>query len=1000
MIKYFALEEEFWRQKAGMLWFKDSDRNTKFFHTQVNGRRKRLKLSSIQNSLGNWIEEDHLIAEETISFYKDQFTESAVPNDFDILNHVPSMVDNDQHERLMALPSNEELKRAVMGLNGDSAGGPDGFTGAFYQTCWEIIEKDVVKWVIHERLVELLPNIISEEHAGFVKGRSIVENVLLTQEIIIDIMLRTKAGPNVVIKLDMEKAYDRLSWLFLTKILRKMGFPEAFIGLIFDLIGNNWYSVLINGQPNGFFKSLMGVKQGDPLSPTLFILAAEALFRDLNSLHTNLYFCGFGMPKWSPKINHLSYADDIIIFCLSDETSLRLVMEVLQAYESSSSQQVNKIKSATYMHYLTDNEVINKVERITGIRRQGFPMTCLGCPIFYTRRRGDYYQGLITKVMDKLQSWKGKLLSVGGRAVLIANVLQSILIHMLSAVNPPNYVIKKLHSIFAKFFWSSNIGGSTRHWASWTNLCMPFDEGGIGFRSLHDVSKALFCKLWWNFRTKPTLWSAFICQKYCKKLNVVIVTWKCGSRVWRKMLECRDLIEHQIYWKLRMGSAQFWFDNWTEIGALYFQVPADFGIDEDIHNVNDLVENGMWNVDRIFESLPEDLANHIVQNIRPPTDSSQLDTPFWMLETKGHFTVKSAWDYLRRRVNPKLAYKMIWVKGLPFKISFFLWKVWKAKLSLDDILRKIGYSIPSKCWCCADPKEESLVHLFFTSNAARSVWSYFLRRAGIALDRLSLHQAITKCWTAPVVPILKQVLQVLPACIVWEIWKRRNSLKYGDAVLVSRVIYLVSSTLQALVQLKKPGLHVPHKWLDLLTMMEQYTPRLKYDKVLWEFPSRGWIKVNTYGACRGNPGRSSIGLCIRMRQTGSKLLKNIIEESWKPPWYITKHVVEILRLKEQSNIKVTHIFREGNTLADHIANYALDEGNTECHGFWDLDSKGRRIINEDKMQWISSKLKPNLIVESEMMVGMQCFQSTGRTLKMGLRTFTTYLTSKGSNAIA
>ncbi|XP_016514982.1 uncharacterized protein LOC107831708 [Nicotiana tabacum] len=377
-----------------------------------------------------------------------------------------------------------------------------------------------------------------------------------------------------------------------------------------------------------------------------------------------------------------------------------------------------------------------------------------------------------------------------------------------------------------------------------------------------------------------------------------------------------------------MGSTQFWFDNWTEMGALYFQVLAEFGIDEDIHNVNDLVENGMWNVDKMFESLPEDFAHHIVQNIRPPTESSQLDTPFWMLETRGHFTVKSAWDYLRRRANPRLAYKMIWV--------------WKAKLPLDDFLRRLGYSMPSKCWCCADPKEESLVHLFFTSNTARSVWSYFMRRAGIALDGLSLHQAITKCWTAPIVPRLKPVLQALPACIVWELWKRRNSLKYGEAVSVSRVIYQVSYTLQSLVKLKKPGLQVPHKWLDLLTMIEQYTPRLKYDKVLWEFPSRGWIKVNTDGACRGNPGGVQL--------TDSLLLKNIIEESWNPPWYITEHVEEIIRLKEQSIIKVTHIFREGKTLADHIANYALDERNTECHGFWDLDSKGRRIINEDKMQ--------------------------------------------------
>ncbi|XP_075104741.1 uncharacterized protein LOC142178866 [Nicotiana tabacum] len=113
MIKYLALEEEFWRQKEGMLWFKDGDRNTKFFHAQI--------------------EEDHLIAEEALKFYKDQFTESEVHNAFDILNHVPSMVESDQHERLMALTSNEEVKRAVMWLNGDSAGGPDGFTGSFYQ---------------------------------------------------------------------------------------------------------------------------------------------------------------------------------------------------------------------------------------------------------------------------------------------------------------------------------------------------------------------------------------------------------------------------------------------------------------------------------------------------------------------------------------------------------------------------------------------------------------------------------------------------------------------------------------------------------------------------------------------------------------------------------------------------------------------------------------------------------------------------------------------------
>ncbi|XP_075075707.1 uncharacterized protein LOC142162797 [Nicotiana tabacum] len=139
----------------------------------------------------------------------------------------------------------------------------------------------------------------------------------------------------------------------------------------------------------------------------------------------------------------------MIIFPSSDETSLMLIMQVLKAYENASGQLVNKTKSVVYLHHLTDMEVVSKVERIRGIHRNDFPIIYLGCPIFYAKRKLEFYQPLITKVMDKLQSWQGKLLSVGGRAVLISQVLQSMPMHLLSAVNPPN-----------------TVGGTSRHWAS------------------------------------------------------------------------------------------------------------------------------------------------------------------------------------------------------------------------------------------------------------------------------------------------------------------------------------------------------------------------------------------------------------------------------------------------------------------------------------------------------------------------------------------------------
>ncbi|XP_075077069.1 uncharacterized protein LOC142163822 [Nicotiana tabacum] len=687
LIKCLALEEKYWQQKVGMTWFKERDRNTKLFHAQVRGRRKRHQLNRIENSGGTWIVEEQEIAEEAIKFYEEQFTEAATPSSFNIIEHVPNLINTDQNAELIKQPTKEEVKVTVLGLTGDSAGG---------------------------------------QMSGFVKGKNIVENILLTQEIVTDIRLRTKVGPNVILKLDMTKAYDRLSWLFLTKVLRKMGFTERLIGIIFGLVSNNWYSILINGQAHGFFKSSRGVKQ-----------------------------------------------DDMIIFSSSDETSLMLIMQVLNACEVASGQLVNKTKSTVYLHHLTDMEVVSKVERITSIHRNDFPIIYLGCPIFYARRRLEYYQPLITKVMDKLQSWQ-------------------------------------------------------------------VEEGGIGFRSLHDVAKALFSKLWWNFRTKPSLWSSFVCQKYC-------------------------------------------------LGALYFLVPQDFGIDETVHNVYDVTLDGEWDVDKLFEMLPEDLAVHILEKIKPPSPQQVLDMPCWMLETRGYFSVKSAWDYMRRRDEPRTAYRMIW------------------------------------------PDEESLQHLFFRSETAKTTWKYFLSRAGIAVEGLTLHQAITKCWTVNACLRLKPVMQALPSCVVWELWKRRNSMKYGDAVTTSRVIYQVSSNLQALVKVRKPGMDmVPHKWQDLLAMMENFTPKLKVTKVMWEFPSAGWLKVNTDGASRGNPGRSSIGFCIRNEngdivksvgkaieettntvaeakamvealrfcrfqqyshvwlQTDSMLLKTIMDGIWKPPWIISE----------------------------------------------------------------------------------------------------------------
>ncbi|XP_060183095.1 uncharacterized protein LOC132613053 [Lycium barbarum] len=615
-----------------------------------------------------------------------------------------------------------------------------------------------------------------------------MENVLLTQEIIADIRLRTKPA-NVVMKLDMATTYDRVSWLFLLKVLRKFGFSEVLVDMIFRLVSNS-YSVLINGQHQGFFQSSRGVKQRDPFSPNLSILSTEVLTRNINALHQIHQFKGYGFPKWSPKVNHLAYADDMIIFSSADVFSLQLVMEILKKYEKTSAQKINKEKSAVYMHKNVPGDVSITVEIVTGIGRKYFPFTYLGCPIYHSRRKKDFFTNILMKIMNRLQSWKGKLLSFGGRAILIKHVLQSMSIHLLSAVNAPIGVIRQIHKMFAQLFWSNTVGGKSRHWASWNRPCFPVMEGGMGFRSLHDVFVALICKLWWNLRT---------------------------NHPYRGM-----------------GNSRFWFDNWTGMGALYYTVE---GYDENVQNVANMVDQGQWNLERLRELLPDDIVQHSSNTIRPTMIEREMDRPWWILDTKGDFTIKSAWDYIR------------------------------------------------------------------------------LRGQNMELTGLG--------------PIVLQ-------------------------------------------------LQVPHKWEELIAMLESGGNRLKVKKVVWNLPPAGWLLCNTDGASRGNLGRSAYGFCLRnnegnlvyaqaaeidintntdaeviaileaMRycrnerldnviiQTDSKMIYKILEEGWKPSWGIVSRIEEILELRSTMTISFSHSLREGNKLDDALANQALDEASFQCQDFQGL----------------------------------------------------------------
>nr|XP_027120471.1 uncharacterized protein LOC113737437 [Coffea arabica] len=330
---------------------------------------------------GVWLTEESQIAIEAVHFFESLFTAEPCLGSWDTLGIIPKVISHDQNEDLVRAPSLEEVREVVFAMNGESAPGPDDFTGKFFSFAWDVVAHDVyeavgsffygaevpksitvtlvvlipkvsapqdfsqfrpislynfinkvLSKVLAVRLAKVMPCIISPQQSGFVKGRPIFDNFLLAQEIVSGIGKSSRWG-NIVLKLDMAKAYDRVSSLFLLQVLRRFGFSEVWIDMVWRLISNVWFLVIINGVPQGFFKSGQGIRQGDPLLPSLFVIGAEVLSRLLNSLIGQWGFVPFKVPLGCPVVTHLAYANDVIIFSSGMKKSLQLIIKALEDYE-------------------------------------------------------------------------------------------------------------------------------------------------------------------------------------------------------------------------------------------------------------------------------------------------------------------------------------------------------------------------------------------------------------------------------------------------------------------------------------------------------------------------------------------------------------------------------------------------------------------------------------------------------------------------------------------
>lgn len=315
-------------------------------------------------------------------------------------NRWPSKVSSQMNVELTAPYTEHEVKTGLFQMFPTKAPGPDGYPAHFFQRNWELCGEEVTTAVLRilrgednpelinetfivlipkvasptelgqfrpislcnviykiaskvlaNRLKKVLPKIILQEQSAFIPGRLITDNIIAAYECL-HFMKRNKAKKHrhCALKLDMRKAYDRVEWAYLEAVMLKLGFAPSWVGLVMRMVSSVTFSVLFNGTPSESFKPSRGIRQGDPISPYLFLLAAESLSCLLKSrsLLQSSYLQGLKMASSAPAVNHLLFADDSLLFVRASVEGAGEVADILDSYCQASGQRINLDKSSVF----------------------------------------------------------------------------------------------------------------------------------------------------------------------------------------------------------------------------------------------------------------------------------------------------------------------------------------------------------------------------------------------------------------------------------------------------------------------------------------------------------------------------------------------------------------------------------------------------------------------------------------------------------------------------
>jgi hypothetical protein len=395
----------------------------------------------------------------------------------DRITHLISPVVSAESAALLEkLVTAKEIKKTMFSMPLNKAPGPDGFTTEFFKSSWSVVGENVVAAIrsffesglllkelnattltlvpkkpnasfmgdfrpiaccnviykcitkiISNRMIPILDSLVSWNQSAFIPGRNISKNVLLAQELVRN--YHRKGGqPRCTMKIDLMKAYDSVNWDFILHCLACFGFPVKFINWIRECITSPRFSIAINGTLVGFFKGAKGLRQGDPISPYLFVIAME-VFSKIMEDYTKAG-SGFSFhPRCSRlQLTHLCFADDLLLFCDASIPSISIVKAALLEFERISGLKANPSKSSFFCSGIfarMKDYLLAELQMMEGV----LPVRYLGVPLISSRLSAEDCRMLLEKISRRIDSWTSKNLSFAGWLQLLTSVMFSLQVY-------------------------------------------------------------------------------------------------------------------------------------------------------------------------------------------------------------------------------------------------------------------------------------------------------------------------------------------------------------------------------------------------------------------------------------------------------------------------------------------------------------------------------------------------------------------------------------------